>query len=124
MMLLDTDIFIDYLRNFESAIHFFNVLTPKDEVLFSGITEAELVAGEANNNIGKKEILLRFLSRWNKIEVNNQIAVLAGDIVREYALEIPDALIAATAIVHDAELLTKNIKDFKKVKGLKVKAPY
>ena len=53
------------------------------------------------------------MHRWNKIIISNQIAVLAGDIKRNFDLEMPDAIIAATARVNNAELLTKNIKDFK-----------
>ena len=124
MMLLDTDIFVDYLRNFPSAVSFFHTLTQKNDVFFSAISEAELVAGSANTDKEKKLLLLRLLFRFHKLEVNNPTAVLAGDLARDYALEIPDAIIAATAILHNAELLTRNAKDFKKIKGLVVVVPY
>ena len=96
----------------------------RDDVFFSAITEAELIAGSENNDSEKKEVLLCFLSRWDKIEINNPIAVLAGDLKREYNLLLPDAIIAATAFHRSTELLTRNIKDFKRIKSLAVKTPY
>jgi len=124
MILLDTNIFVDYLRDFKLASVFFESLQEREDVFFSAITEAELIAGSENNNPEKKEVLLRFLSRWSKIEVTNPIAVLAGDLKRKYYLLLPDAIIAATALHNNMEILTRNIKDFKKIQGLIVKTPY
>jgi predicted nucleic acid-binding protein len=46
------------------------------------------------------------------------------DLIEQYSkshgLQIPDALIASTAICHDMELLTYNVKDFKFIKGIKL----
>ena len=124
MIMLDTDIFVDHLRGYPPAVSFFGSLTPEREVLFSAVTEAELISGKDCKNGIKKELLLHFLHRWTKIPVSNQVAELAGDLVRDYSLALPDALIAATALVSKAELLTRNIKDFKDVPHLLVKAPY
>jgi len=123
-ILIDTDIFVDYLRNFTEAVTFFQLLIKRQRVFFSAITEAELLAGKINEDEEKREKLLHFLSLWTKVPVNNAIAVFAGDLSRKYDSEIPDALIAATAITHHATLLTRNIKDFKAVKNLIVRSPY
>jgi len=37
---------------------------------------------------------------------------------------LPDAVIAATAIVNNSVLLTNNVKDFANIKGLKVINPH
>lgn len=124
MKLLDTNIFIDHLRNYAPATRFFESLADADDVIFSAITEAELIAGKECADARKKEFTLHFLHRWEKIPVTNPIAVLGGDLCREYNLTLPDALIAATALFYEAELLTKNIKHFGLVPKLKVKMPY
>lgn len=124
MILIDTNIFVDHLRNFGEAVKFFETLVGRDDVIFSAITEAELIAGKSSKDKEKKGKLLYFINRWNKIPVTNPIALQAGDIYRDYELEIPDAIIAATALQNNAELITKNIKDFQKVYGLKIKVPY
>jgi len=42
---------------------------------------------------------------------------LAGDLKRKYNFLLPDAIIAATALHNNMEILTRNLKDFKKIKG-------
>ncbi len=43
---------------------------------------------------------------------------------KEKKLKIPDAIIAATALDNGLILITRNVKDFKKIKGLKVLNPH
>ena len=124
MILIDTNVFIDFLRNHQPAVKFFESVFGMDDILFSAITESELVAGKECDDYNKKEKLLHFLHSWKKIEVSNQIAVLAGDIVRKYDVHLPDAIIAASAIIFKAELMTKNTKDFQKIENLKIRNPY
>src|SRR3989344_1122137 len=124
MRLLDTNIFIDHLRKHAPAIQFFDSLANAEDILFSSITEAELIAGKDCADARKKEFTLHFLHRWEKIPVTNPIAVLGGDLCRDFALSLPDALIAATALFYDAELLTKNTKHFQMIPKLKIRTPY
>jgi len=124
VILIDTNVFVDFLRNYAPSIDFFESLVGREGVLFSVITESELVAGKENNDPLKREKLTHFLHIWNKISLTNPVALLAGDICREYGLEIPDAVIAATALLNRAEIVTKNVKDFRKVPGLKIQTPY
>lgn len=122
-ILIDTNIFIDHLRGYTPAVDFFSSLSQK-EVLFSAITESELLAGSINQSTEKRELLLQFLEQWTKISVDNPLAVTAGDLSRVYKMDIPDAIIAASALQEGSVLITRNIKDFQKIKGLKVIAPY
>ena len=123
MMLIDTNIFIDHLRNYASAVRFIESIAGH-EVIFSAITEAELLAGKANEDDYKMEKLLHFLNQWDKKIIDNQVSMLAGDISRKHKLSIPDAIIAATALLNKAELVTKNTKDFKNIADLKIRIPY
>jgi len=43
---------------------------------------------------------------------------------KSHGLLIPDALIAATALVREMELATDNVRDFKMLPGLRVGKPY
>ena len=124
MILIDTNIFVDHLRNYAPAVNFFKSIESSNIVIFSAITEAELLAGKANEDSYKREKLLHFLHQWSKKTIDNQVSVFAGDISRNHRLAIPDAIIAATSILNNAELVTKNAKDFGKVNGLKVRIPY
>lgn len=43
----------------------------------------------------------------------------AIEIRKKFNLKLGDSLIAATAIVHELEIYTRNLEDFEKIKGLK-----
>lgn len=54
-----------------------------------------------------------------------QASFLKGIEVRKnYSVKLPDAIIAATALVHDYTLVTRNASDFKKISGLKLLNPW
>jgi predicted nucleic acid-binding protein len=68
---------------------------------------------------------------WNNF-INQAVIILADDEIIEQTIKIrkknkikiPDALVAATAIVNDLILLTRNMEDFKKIENLKVENPW
>jgi len=43
---------------------------------------------------------------------------------QQFKIKIPDAIIAATALVYDLSLVSHNNKDFKSIQGLTVIDPY
>ncbi len=121
MMLVDTDIFIDLLRGFEPSASFFN---ENKEIIFSAITEAELLAGQQCKDAVIREKIFHFLSQFEKIPVGNPLVQIAADLRRKYDLELPDAIIAASAFLNNATLITRNIRDFQKIREIKVEKPY
>ena len=46
------------------------------------------------------------------------------EIRKQYKLKLPDAFIAATALVNNLTLLTRNLKDFKNIASLAVIDPH
>lgn len=124
-IVIDTDIFVDYFRRYEKSEKFFEGLRSKDNIIyFSAITETELVSGKECNISDVKSKLLNFLSNFAKVSIDNQIAIKAGDFKRIYDIKTPDAIIAATASVMRATLITRNIKDYKKIDAIKLNVPY
>lgn len=123
MKIIDTNIFIDYLREYHPGIEYIESLEPK-ETGFSAITETELVSGSKCSRRKVRDTVLQFLHSWQKIDVDNPIARKAGDIRRENEVSINDAIIAATALNHSATLVTRNTADFEEVEELEVEAPY
>jgi toxin FitB len=43
---------------------------------------------------------------------------------KKHKIKTPDAIIAATALVHDLTIITRNSGDFEKIEGLKTVNPY
>jgi predicted nucleic acid-binding protein len=66
----------------------------------------------------------RFLKRFQKIKLTEAISDIAADLFLHYrpshGITIPDALIAATAIACDQSFISKNQRDYKFIKGLKL----
>lgn len=124
-IVLDTDILIDFLRGFEKALGYFEELKNSDNLIYySSVTEAELISGRECDKIEKKAKILDFLSNFAKVPVNNEIAIKAGDFSRINSIETADAIIAATAFVMKANLITRNEVDYKRIKEIKLKIPY
>lgn len=62
----------------------------------------------------------------NSIVIGLEEAIILRTIALRKLLKIklPDAVIAATAIVHDLTLITRNTDDFKNIPGLTVLNPH
>lgn len=58
------------------------------------------------------------------MEINNQIVLQTISIRKMKKIDLPDAIISATALVYDLTLITCNINDFAKIPNLKVINPY
>jgi predicted nucleic acid-binding protein len=111
-VLVDTDVFIDLLRGARTLV------AGPDRVSYSIVTRAELFAGRSD----EREMRI-FLGGFTEVGIDDAIAERAGRLRRETALELSDALIAATALEHKLTLVTRNRRDFDRVRGLKVRSP-
>lgn len=119
MILLDTCILIDLLRARPPAVDFVFGLVEKPAI--SAATVTELVAG--CRNAKERHRVDRLVENYGFYEIDREIACLAGEFVgaygRSHGTDALDALIAATAQIHNARLATLNLKHFPMFKGLK-----
>lgn len=113
--LLDTNILILHLQ--EST---FLALGMKERFFVSVISEMEFLqfAGIANEEIKNFELLL---SICEIIPVSRSIARRAALLARTRKTGIADLLIASTALEYDLVLWTQNVRDFRKIPGLKMR---
>ncbi|NMB97615.1 MAG: type II toxin-antitoxin system VapC family toxin [Clostridiaceae bacterium] len=112
--LIDSNIFVDHFRGRNEATEFLKkCIIEYDIVYYSVISRIELMAG-----MRKKEepIINDFLSVFKEVEVSNEIAYLAGIYMNKYmkshGINVPDAIIAASASNLNACLYTLNSKHF------------
>lgn len=112
-LLFDTDILIDYLRGRSEAKEYLESLT-EQAFLISSITVAELFAGIRNDK--EKNQLEIFVSSFEILPITKEIAERGGLICnafsRSHGTGLGDALIAATAEIHNASIVTFNKKHF------------
>ncbi|MBI2580885.1 PIN domain-containing protein [Candidatus Woesearchaeota archaeon] len=125
-LVIDTDLFIDNLRDFKKSTEWFDAVVKSDkfELYYSALTEAEILAGKACEDKENEDKAIAFLSIGKKVLVTNELARRGGALRRVYGLSIVDAIIAATALQVNAVLCTRNISDYARIQNLKVKAPY
>ena len=113
-MLVDTDILVDASRKDAKALAFLDSVTRHGGVAISVVSQMELMVGCRNRK--EQAIVDGFLQRFEMVYLTDGISRRAVELLREYRLShgllIPDALIAATAIVLRVPLATKNTRHF------------
>ena len=65
-----------------------------------------------------------FIALAEIIEVNKAIIDQTIKLRKSYKIKLPDAIIAATSIANNLTLISHNLKDFERIKELKVIDPY
>ena len=114
-LLIDTDVLIDFLRGYDEAMSL--VAVNSERIVVSSIVVAELYAGVRGGADGVEQgVLERLLGLFRVVPVSSGIARLGGLYKRDYGkshgVGLADAIVAATATVEDAELMTLNVKHY------------
>lgn len=119
--LIDTNAVIDYLDNKlpDTAAELIDGIEAKISV----ITRMELLAWPGAS---KKQslILNEFVDAAEVYNLEEPVILKAIQIRKATKTKLPDAIIAATAQVHKLTLITRNTKDFEKIKGLEIMDSY
>lgn len=88
-------------------------------ILISAVTRAEVLAWPEHNP-QSLETATKLLDVLHFCDVDQRVADEAACIRRDHGLKLPDALIAATAKVHQTPIATANGRDFSRVADLLV----
>ncbi len=121
MKLLDTTIAIDHLRGEQAAVDLLRGLVEEDETIAaSEIVRFELAAGVRDDELPALE---QFFSAISWVAVGEDVARAAGELARKHrrahsGIDDADYLIAATALLLEADLLTTNVRHFPMLIGL------
>ena len=70
------------------------------------------------------ELLKNFINDALVIELEQPIKLKTADIRKAHRIKLPDAIIAATALIYDLILLSRNLADFGGISGLKIINPW
>lgn len=123
--LWDTNIVIYYFnKNFPlSGEKFIDNLLTVSKPSISVITEIELLCWKplSENDLF---ILKEFISGTTIYQLDNEVKLKTIEVRKEFKLKLPDAVIAASAIVNDRILISRNLSDFAKIPLLKVIGPF
>jgi len=119
--LLDTSVLVDYLRGVEPAEKLVKqVVGDGEPASASVLTRIELSVGMRPSERRRTDALVAAIRWW---PVDAQIADEADSLARRYGpshsgIDAVDYCLAATARVHDLELLTLNVRHFPMFPGL------
>ena len=119
ILLLDTDVLVDFLRGQSKAVAFVNARSAR--IILSSIVVAELYAGVRGDR--EQAALEDLVSLFRVVPVSGEIAKTGGLYKRDYGkshgVGLADAILAATAEAENAELKTLNTKHYPMLKGLR-----
>ena len=112
--ILDTNILIRYLRKRKGYDQLLVSLADNDWLCISAVTRFEITRGMRDH---EREVTFNLLNSLESLPVSNEIADMAGELVRSsrakgITLGDADTLIAATAMQHGLALITTNAKHF------------
>ena len=116
---IDTNILISWYKigvisnsnDLASISPVFSIITKFEALGFKEITKGEIKA------------ISKMLDSGELVYINGDIAQQTINLRQKHKIKIPDAVIAATALVHNAELWTANTSDFSSIEGLKLHNP-
>lgn len=123
--LWDTNTAIYYLQQQfpPSAEHFIDSTLSDSSPAISTITEIELLCWKTATE-KNLEVLHNFINDSLVFELEKDIKLKTADIRKAHKIKLPDAIIAATALINDLTLLTRNVNDFKNIGGLNLINPH
>lgn len=122
--LVDTDVWIDYLRGHPQAVKFVKSLP--ERVWISAVSVAELHVGVREG--AERLALDQLLTTLDIADLTAAIAAQGGLLRRDWGkshgVGLNDALIAATAQNLRLRLFTLNIKHYPMLEGIAIKVAY
>jgi predicted nucleic acid-binding protein len=123
--LWDTNIAIYYLQQQfpVGAEKFMDALVKEGQPVISAITEIELLCWKTADE-KDLEVLHNFISDAMVIELEQPVKLKTAELRKAYRIKLPDAIIAATALIYDLTLLSRNLSDFGGIEVLKVINPW
>lgn len=119
--LVDTNILI-YLSKRE--IEFEQVASPQAKLSISVITYMEVLGYRFETDF-EKQTITQLCKYFPIIHLNSEIIEKVISIRQKHKIKLPDAIILATALSGDLELITANVSDFIHIdQNLKIHNPF
>lgn len=122
--LIDTNVLIDYLGGSDSIAlisNFERALTTG--VIVSVITTMELLGWRGHTGQSRIDAE-NLLHSMGEIAISRQVVEQVIKLRSLMAIKLPDAIIAASALIEGIPLMTRNTADFKMIPGLVLIDPF
>jgi len=124
MFLLDTNTIIYYLNGSLPSKGMEAIAAiVDDQPAISIITKIELLGFNIPDN-GERELTGQFVEASFIFNLDDAIVNQTIELRKKYKIKIPDAIIAATAMVFSLTVITRNTNDFNKIANLQCADPF
>ena len=127
MYIVDTDVSIDYMKGIASAVNLINAL---EDVHLTTITIAELFFGAYNSPKAAKHLpaLFNYVKSFDRLTPQLWDAIRFGKIKAELTkkgviIGDEDIFNASIALSYGFTFITRNVRHYSRIKGLKVVSP-
>jgi predicted nucleic acid-binding protein len=119
--LIDSNVIIDFFSGSlpETGRQLVSTMSPSISI----ISQIEIFS-KADIPVSELEVLNKFIKAAHIFILDTSVALAAIELRVKYKMKLPDAVIAATAITNNLNLVTRNVSDFSKIEKLKVINPY
>ena len=121
LVLCDTNVFINFFNGNEETIDIFKKLGDK-RILIPSVTVMELYQGM--NNKAELNRMKKKIKNYSILHFNTDVSTLTIDYINRFKLshnlQIPDAIIAASAVTFNLPLFTYNLKDFQFIPDIRL----
>jgi predicted nucleic acid-binding protein len=121
--LIDTNVVVDYLGRKLPEV----AMVYMDDVIdavpnVSVVTKIEVLGFNTPDEY--YHLLVSFMADALVFDLSEGVVNECIKLRKLYKIKLPDAIIAATAVYHNLVLITRNVKDFSRVDGLKSINPW
>jgi len=124
LVLCDTNVFIHFFNGNEETINIFKKLGDR-RILIPSVTVMELYQGMGNK--AELSSMKKKIKNYSVLHFTSDVSILAIGYINRYSLshnlQIPDAIIAASAVTFQLPLFTYNLKDFRFIPKIKLYEP-
>jgi predicted nucleic acid-binding protein len=117
---VDTNILIDFSKGYKTVLNTLFASSHQDQELY--INPVVLAEYFSDKNFRNTKLLSEgkeFIRLFENLDITRDVGIMAGDYISKgYTLFLGDALIAATCVINNCLLCTRNRKDFAKIPHL------
>lgn len=123
--LIDSNTVIDYLegRLPQSGVQKVNQLLNDGEAFLSDINKIELLSFNPPDPNALR-VVEQFIQKCNVLPISEDIVNKTIELRKVHKRKLPDMIIAATALINQLDIISRNTKDFNNISGLTVIDPH
>ena len=119
---VDTNVWIDAMAGESCAENALKVATHDEWCGYSAISRLEVLSFSRLTE-GEMAAFRTMLDQYVEVPIDNDVIEEAARLRRLVKVKAPDAIVAATAVIRQATLITRNLDDFRRIPGLSSRSP-